>query len=259
MTKMNSIKTKETMKTNAKIKLISFSVLIIASLLVFQGCNLACSRNAVKGDGNVLTVNYDVSDFNSIDIRGMFNVILTPGEKELVVLETDGNLHELISVDVNDNKLIIKTAKEKFINPTKMNLYIHFKEVYEICSGGASTISATSFIESQKLQIDLSGATEINLDLRINELTTNASGASNIHFSGIANNHNIILSGAGKIKADNLITNSTSIRLSGAGSAYIHADEYLDAKISGIGNVFYAGDPDKKNIEKSGLGSVSKI
>ncbi|MBS4012265.1 MAG: DUF2807 domain-containing protein [Bacteroidetes bacterium] len=256
---MNSFKNNKTMKTIAKIKLMSFAVVLIATLFALQGCNLACSRNAVKGDGNVLTVNYDVYDFKSIDIRGMFNVILAQGEKEQVVLETDGNLHELISVDVKDNKLIIKTTKEKFINPTKMNLYIYFKEINVISSGGACTISATSCIDAQYLSIDLSGATEINLELKINELTTNASGASNINFSGNANTHNIALSGAGKIKADNLFTNSTNIRLSGAGSAYVHADEYLDAKISGVGSVYYAGDPDKKNIEKSGLGSVSKI
>jgi hypothetical protein len=247
------------MKTFSKIKGINVAFLLILSLFMMQGCNLACSHNAVEGDGEVMSITHNVSGFNAIDLRGMFNVVLTPGDKEELLIETDGNLHELISVEVEENTLVVKTRRDRFIKPTKMNIHIYYIELNEISSGGASTISATACVEAQKLLIDLSGATNIELQLNVNELTTNASGASNILFTGNANVHEVSLSGAGKIKADKLLTNSTTINLSGAGSAYVFANDFLDAKISGVGSVYYAGDPDKKSIEKSGLGSVKKI
>jgi hypothetical protein len=250
---------KTNMKTFSKTKRINLALLLIMSLLMFQGCNLACSHNAIEGDGEVLGVTHNVSGFNAIDLRGMYNVVLTPGDKEELFIETDGNLHELISVEVEGNTLVVKTRRDRFIKPTKMNIHVYFIELNEITSGGASTISATASIEAQKFLIDLSGATNLELQLNVNELTTNASGASNILFTGNANVHAVSLSGAGKIKADELLTNSTTIKLSGAGSAYVFANDYLDAKISGVGSVYYAGDPDKKSIEKSGLGSVKKI
>ena len=68
----------------------------------------------------------------------------------------------------------------------------------------------------------------------------------------IAKEHNIKVSGFGKINAFDLVTDNTDIVISGSGEANVNANEELDVKISGFAKVNYKGDP---AIEQSVSGS----
>lgn len=235
------------------------NLLLIILALTFQSCNGVSSNDIVKGDGNVTVMTHDVDGFNSIDLRGMFNVVLSASETEKVVFEADSNLHSHMTIEVKDNTLMVYTDRKSIYKPTKMNLHIYYVEIEEIVSGGASKIKSTDCIVADKLKFDLSGATDLNLELNVSELVTNASGASNLVFSGNAVSHDIDLSGAGSLKAENFSTVNTSINLSGAGSAHVFAAEALNANISGVGSVYYSGNPINKNFSKSGLGKIKSM
>ncbi len=244
------------MKAINHIKVLSF---FIVALFVFQSCDGVSSNNVIRGDGNIMEESFDVSAFNSIDLKGMFNVILTKSDVEKVIFEADSNIHECITVEVKGNTLMVYTDRKSIYKPNKMDLYIYYVDIADITSGGASKITSTNSMIADKLELDLSGATSMELELEVNELITNASGASDLVFYGNANTHEIILSGAGSLKAESFYTKTTTINLSGAGSAYLHADENLDASISGVGSVHYAGNPVNTKFSKSGLGSIKSI
>ncbi|MDZ7775234.1 MAG: DUF2807 domain-containing protein [Bacteroidales bacterium] len=65
-------------------------------------------------------------------------------------------------------------------------------------------------------------------------------------------------SGTTSLDALELITNTASISISGAGDARIHATEELSAKVSGAGSIRYTGNPTKINKSISGAGSINK-
>jgi Putative auto-transporter adhesin, head GIN domain len=66
------------------------------------------------------------------------------------------------------------------------------------------------------------------------------------------------LSGAGKARCYDLMSENTSVDISGAGSAEVFASVALDADVSGAGSVRYKGNAARVNQQVSGAGSVKK-
>lgn len=224
-------------------------------LFLFSACTYS-GANVVKGDGDVVSNSHQVGFFNSIELYGAYQVTLSGGEQAGVVVETDSNLQELVSVSVDNGTLHVSTQRDKALRPTRMDLLVVYPALEKLHVSGAGKITATEPLVTQKLHLDMSGAADIQLSLDVQTLHTQVAGAGNINFEGLAREHHIDLSGASNLAAENLITESTTISLSGAGSASIHASSTMNASLSGIGRITYHGNPPITNIQKSGLGSI---
>lgn len=225
-------------------------------ILFFLNSCTYSGANVEKGDGNVVSNSHQVGFFNSIELYGAYQVTLTQGEQASVVVETDNNLQELVTVSVDNETLHVSSQRDKALRPTRMDLLIVYPALEKLAVSGASKISATGPLVMERLHLDMSGATDLQFDLHVQTLITQVAGAGNIHFGGTALEHRIDLSGASNLSAEDLITESTTITLSGAGSANIHASQAMTAKLSGIGRITYHGHPPTTNIQKSGLGSI---
>jgi hypothetical protein len=94
--------------------------------------------------------------------------------------------------------------------------------------------------------------------VRNDHLKIDTSGASNIQASGETKKLEIDMSGASNINTRELRALSVRVSGSGAGHAKVYASEELNAKLSGVGSITYAGDPKVVTKDVSGLGSISK-
>ncbi len=231
------------------------SAIILISGLFLLSCTIG-GGNVIRGDGNVVTSDHPVSHFERIDITGVFDVILAHGSEPGVVLETDENLQELIFVRVKGNTLHIGPTEDAIYKHTKMELHITYPALEQIHVGGACKLRAENTIYADRLTFNISGAADIQLELRVGELQTRVSGAGNLNFSGETEKHNIMLSGASNLRAEHLKSKETKISMSGAGSAHVYASDQLQASLSGVGSIRYYGSPQKTSIDKSGLGSI---
>lgn len=245
----------KTMKTT--IAAIFTALALTAMLTMLTNCTFSDAR-VVKGDGNITTMHYNVTDFQNLDLSGMFSVTLNQGDTPSLVVETDENLQELIKNKVEDNTLKIFSEKEVVYRPTKMNLYITYKNLESIRSAGACEVVANQPITGGRFSMELSGAADVKIEVELEEMKTIASGASSLKLWGIAKKHVVDMSGAGSIDAANLVTQTTQIALSGAGSATVNAREVLEASLSGIGSIRYTDEPVTKVFNTSGLGSIKK-
>jgi hypothetical protein len=86
-------------------------------------------------------------------------------------------------------------------------------------------VSSKNTIIADSLNLKLSGAGIMDLDLKVKNLRTEISGSGTILLTGAANDHNAEISGSGVVEANVL--------------------EEIDAKISGSGTVYYRGSPEK--------------
>jgi len=57
------------------------------------------------------------------------------------------------------------------------------------------------------------------------------------------NRHESVHSGAGNLNAFELISEETTVNLSGAGKAEVYANQLLNVTITGAGSVYYKGHP----------------
>lgn len=233
-------------------------LLLLAAIVIALFAN-ACTfgtGQVIKGDGNVIESTHIVGDFDQLNVQGVFEVRLVQDEGQPVMLATDKNLQELILIEVRNQTLYVSTTKEAIYNPTIMELQIPYSKLEKITIGGACKLGSEIIVVSNDLMLEVSGAADIDLIVDVQTLRTRVSGAANISLEGTAGEHIANLSGASSLRAEKLLTNSTQINLSGAGSAHVHADESLDASLSGVGSIRYYGDPGKKQISRSGIGTI---
>ncbi len=234
------------------------AIFIFAISFLYQGC-VVNGVNTLRGDGNVLTKHYEIDQFKGLKLTGMFNVILIEGEKENLVIETDSNLYKHINVEVKDNFLSIYSDRDIVLRPTRLDIYVTYTGLDEISSSGACNLTFESTIRSETFILKISGAGSGKMNIETEKLKTDISGAASFTITGIATTHNALLSGAGNLQAQELFTENTIIDLSGAGAAVVYATETLDARLSGVGSIKYAGKPEIKSANVTGIGRIKDI
>lgn len=232
-------------------------LLLIPSLAVLAFAS--CDFNRVQGDGNVVSKSFNQTGFKDIDASSAMNVILKQGTEYSVKIDAEKNLMDLIEVRKEGDELVVGFKDNVNVNPTKdINVYITAPEFHNLEGSGACTFSNNEVITGNEIKLGLSGACNTHLNLEVNKLDIEASGASEIEVKGKAVYFAVNGSGSTSISAFQLMSENADIELSGAGDAEVFASKSLKADLSGAGEVKYKGNPASVNKEISGAGSVSK-
>ena len=199
--------------------------------------NFEFSRG-VKGSGNVITEQRQVTDFTGIDVGGIFNVEATAGREFSVNVEADDNLLPLIKTEVRRGVLHISTER-RIKSSSKITVRVTAPAIESVEASGVA-------------RVDLSGVTGGAVKL-------NSSGASKVIAAGEASELSGKTSGASKIDAASLKATDATVKTSGASTVRVTVSGRLVASASGAGKVLYGGTP--ANVEKrtSGAGKVAEL
>lgn len=232
---------------------------LFAILGLFSSCRFFDNMNGIEGNGKMKTENRHVDSFNSIEAGGNFEVHITQGPFTDIRIETDENLMEYIEIETAGDVLRIKTRQNHNIDPTGKAKVFVSAPVYKRleASGASNLISETTLSSPDGLDLDLSGASNVKLDLKTPQIQADLSGASTANLKGEAKRVNVIASGASNFNCYDLLTESTDLNLSGASNAEVFASVELKAEASGASDAKYKGNP-TVNQNVSGAGSVRK-
>lgn len=237
------------MKTTLSISTIIISLAV--ALLTLAGC-----QGGIVGNGKVETRNENIGNFSRLVISGNFHVFLEQSDKPSLRMEMDENLYDIIKVSEEGSTLRIDT-RLNILQAREKNLYIGVKDLERMELSGAIKMVSESVLKLGSLDIEVSGAARLNIEIEAKELTVDLSGASECDFRGKVDELRVQLAGAGDIDALDLIARDVDIDLSGAGGARVYAKDRLKVSISGVGSVRYRGEPEiHKSI--SGLGSLKR-
>jgi len=231
-----------------------FSVFALILLLLIASCNVI----GEKGNGNILRQERKVAAFTGIDVSGAFNVTLTQGTTQSVIIEADDNLLDLIKTEVKGNTLEIDT-REPIHSAKSLKIFITFTDLSSIEVSGAVDVASQGRLKLTDLSFDGSGATDSKLDLDVQKLKIDCSGGSKIRLSGMAKDVDVDVSGAVDLFAFELPAENYKISISGAGKAEVNVSKSLNVDISGAATVRYKGSPEKNVQDISGAGSVRKV
>ncbi len=216
------------------------SGLLFVSLLA--GCGYVNLRGvgpgeSVAGSGNRRTERREVAGFDRLVVEGAFRVEAACGAGPSVEIEADDNLLPLIRTPVEGGRLRVHSERGLSMKALPV-LRLTAPDLREIELPGASDFTLTG--------------------VRNESLTINVPGASKLRAQGETGRLEVNLSGAGLVDAEGLRARHVAASCSGAGSISVHASEALDASVSGVGSINYAGDPATVNRNVSGLGRINK-
>lgn len=258
------------------------SLLMACLLTVFSG--FAGTTKTVKGNGNVITKEISISDYNEISTVGVQEFVYEQSDAAPYLKVTiDENLLSLLKIQVDGKELKVEPKKINEtsrhgnayqLDPTTFKVVTNSRELKElnVVSSGDFIISGP--ININKLEINMAGSgnillkkrttgnkLEINLassgcviasDIHLKDIECSLAGSGLIQVEGSSEQAEYNLAASGNIKANDCISEKTECNIVGSGSIHAYAKDRLEANIVGSGNVYYKGDP---IISKSILGS----
>jgi len=202
----------------------------------------------------------NVAAFTNIKVGGAFEVFIkqtgTPG----VVVEADSDVLPYIVTEVTGSTLKIgmKSPHPNTWNDVHtLNVYITVADLNALSLSGAVEVTTQSAIKGENIEMEISGAVEVDLNLQYQKLSMDISGASEIKLAGQVEEVNIGASGASELDAFELLVKDLSLTASGATEAYVNASGTLKISASGACDVRYKGNA-SVNAHTSGACSVKE-
>lgn len=216
-------------------------------------------------DQNLDQEKREVSGFSSLQFKGVGKIELVQGDYDELVIEALPEVRERIHTDVRDGTLVIFYESDwkdwtgvRILGGEKIVFRLMMRDIKSLSISGVGSLDSASIITDQ-LAISLSGPGVITIGtVQAKSLAVTLSGVGSIDLAGTVPDVNLIISGAGSVKASRLEVERAVVKLSGVGTTTIWANESLDTSISGAGVVEYFGNP-KITQSNSGLGVLKYL
>jgi hypothetical protein len=235
-----------------------FSVLffLAVTIIAINSCYINL-RETVYGNGNVVTEDREPGSFDKLKVSSGIDVFITQGDTESLKVIADENLLKYISTDIYNNTLIIET-NAWIRNAKSKEVHLVYKELREINISSAGDVEGTNRMKTDELDLDLSSAGDLTLDVEATRINLDISSAGDARLSGTVDELDADLSSAGDLNAYDLMARKARVSVSSAGSAKISATEEVNLSASSAGDIYYKGDPKTISTNKSSAGSIIK-
>ncbi|MFP4468301.1 MAG: GIN domain-containing protein [Bacteroidales bacterium] len=232
-------------------------LLLLSAMLLFSATFPAAGApGADKAD--ISKEQRQVDPFTGVSAGSVFEVFLTQGSNYHLEVEAPAEHLQQIRTVVEDDVLIIEfTGRERDLRDLKVHVtaprfeYLH--------AGEASSMRGQGTLTTPAMDLKVSGAASMDLEVVTEQLTTDLSGATGITLSGEATEHYLNASGVSRVRAYGLATNYTDVNSSGTATVRINAKNKLTASASGTSTVTVRGNPSDADYSTSGTASVRGV
>lgn len=199
---------------------------------------------------NNIADEFGLTDFDELDIRGIFDVRITPGDEyavELIGSETEKNKYKIFR---SGQTLVIEYegSKKKFnwdvdvIDVDEIRINITMPSLEKIEAEGYGKIEFEKF-DSDDMNIEMRGPVKLRGELSGRDLVINLTGKSEAELSGQVTNLDAELQFASKLRAYNLEVQDAIVEVSGASSAKINVSNNLEMDEGLASDIDYRGNP----------------
>jgi hypothetical protein len=228
-------------------------------ITLFTAFSLPSFSQTVINDKNVEVRN--VSSFSGIKVSGAIDVYLSQSDAYAVAVSAEEEKYrDNIITEVSNGILNISFNNSglRFSGDKHLRVYLSFKNLQSIEATGASDIIISDLLKITDLKMRLSGASAITGNVSIENLLVDLSGASTVKIKGEVSNLKINASGASDVKNYDLVVENCVADISGASDVKITVNKSISAKASGASNLYYRGNPERKDVSSSGASNISQ-
>ncbi|OJJ14292.1 hypothetical protein BKI52_43190 [marine bacterium AO1-C] len=204
--------------------------------------------------------NRNFGNFSKLDVSGVANIILKPGNSNAANIKVSGNISlDELKTEVRGRTLYISLKKRhRGYRNIDVDIELTYKQLEALDLSGAVSIRNEAPIKANRFYLESSGAGSLKLAFDVKTLECEFSGASSVKLRGSADKLDLDLSGAGSVNAYDLVANIVKSETSGAGSIRVNAQKEIYASVSGVGSIRYKGNPGVVRTNKSGFGTIRK-
>ena len=221
----------------------------------------ACGVNGIRDDvvqasGVQGQRNFEVGQFDAVELAGSHNVIVTVGGAPSVRAEGDTAALERLDVRVENGRLILGTQRGiSFRGNGRVTIHVTTPALRsaDIAGSGDMQVSA---LQTQRFHGGIAGSGNLILQqLQSEAAEFGIAGSGNIRAAGRVRETKLEVAGSGNGDLGGLQGESAEVSIAGSGDARVHATNTARVTIMGSGNVTVAGGA-RCSVSKMGSGDV---
>lgn len=252
-------------------------VAVVVVVLLTLGLSVGCIGGVITGSGNLITEEFNFSDFTRVEVGSAFEVEVVQSDSYSVSIMADDNLFDYILVSKQGTTLKIRLKTASYHNTTT-RAEVTMPQLRGLDLSGATRGTVSGFSSTENIDFEVSGASYLDLvdisagdvefeisgaskvtgEITAGDADFDVSGASTVELEGSARNIVVDASGASRVKLAAFSVNNADVKLSGASTGTVNLDGRLDANLSGASKLEYIGEPTMGTINTSGASTLSK-
>ena len=227
-------------------------IIIIAAVIIGMMLN-ACTINVdgesfgfktVKGDGNVVTRDYDVAAFNAISTSLSATVNFTIADSYSCTVSVDENLFDYLDIKVKDNELLMGKREENkntSLKATQFVIEVTAPSLENLNLAGSGTFNALSPLQGEAMEVNLAGSGDIVFHKTVSarDIGLNVAGSGDMVCDDlVADKLDSNIAGSGDLKVAKGTVREATASVAGSGDIVLTcAIDTLDANVAGSGDI----------------------
>ncbi|WP_149240722.1 head GIN domain-containing protein [Dyadobacter sp. 32] len=202
---------------------------------------------------------FSVSGFNRLAMGSAFKIDVKQGASYSVTAE--GRSEDLSDIEssVSGGELKLRYKNNGWNKNRKtVHVRITMPNLQGVDFSGATEVTVGRFSGVKNMDIEVSGASKVSMELAAQKVSMDLSGASSLVLVGKCDVLNGEVSGASSFKGKDFPAREVNIEASGASSAAVVASAAIHAEASGASSIRYSGDAKDIHSSTSGASSVKR-
>lgn len=198
----------------------------------------------------------ELADFRAIKVSDAIKIRLTQDSLQSVVVNTQASFLPYVKTEVDGNGVLhIYMEKLNLNNWVRVN--IGANDIDAVSLSGAGMLKTNNKFRAETFNISMTGASQADVDLAVaTDLMVDVSGASQLELEGYAYQLNADISGASKLDADDFTVKNAKLIGSGASKLSAKVTDSLWIDVSGASKFNSTVRPIYLDKQKSGVSKV---
>lgn len=204
---------------------------------------------------------YECADFDRVEVGLTFEFEIVRGDEPGVWVDADEGFFKNVKVDVEDRTL--KIAHSRHIGWTfrlsRPKVWVVAPDLKGLKVSGAANGIMKGFESLEDFSLEMKGATNLEAEFTAKKLDLRVRGACHLIMSGSAETAVIDASGSIDTDMEKFTVADAAVRLGGVSHATIHVTGRLDARLNGVSELRWLGEPTMGDIRTTGVSSLKKV
>ncbi len=214
----------------------------------------------IRGSGRMVKEDRNVGTYTRVEVSGDMDVYITKGGGTSATIEAEDNIIPMVELIKEEGALKVRYRRNVSIGHHKeIKIYLTTETLEGVEMSGSGNIALKShFTAANPVAITVSGSGNIKGSFTAPKVSMEVSGSGDIDIKGETREVKVEITGSGSCRAEDLLSETTEVQITGSGDAKVHASKELTTNIMGSGNVYYKGEPQIRS-SRMGSGEVKKL
>lgn len=232
--------------------------LLLAACTMLSLLTFAQNNDVIK-DANA--EKRSVSGFHAISIASGIDLYFSQGEEGVAISAANTSDRERIITEISGGVLKIYIKPDGWRWNTrgdrKLRAYVSCRTLDALTASGGSDIYIKDNLSGEKLDLNLSGGSDLKGKISVGDLSITQSGGSDSYISGAVSRLSVNASGGSDFHGYDLLAEECRVMASGGSDVHLTANKELSVNASGGSDVYYKGSAVIRDQHSSGSSSIN--